>query len=83
METWNPVAPASTAAARPGSDRTHSTTIRRHPGIRNAFSGRVRDHGGLSGHRKRTYWACRHRPVGTARRVRRLLANALRSAPPR
>jgi hypothetical protein len=36
METYNPVAPASTAA-RPGSDRTHSTTIRRHPGIRNAF----------------------------------------------
>ena len=37
METWNPVEPASTAAARPGSDRAHSTTIRRHPGIRNAL----------------------------------------------
>src|SRR5260370_26470385 len=33
IETWNPVGLASTAAARPGSDRTHSTTIRRYPGI--------------------------------------------------
>src|SRR5258705_2728597 len=68
IETCNPVGLASTAAARPGSDRTHSTTIRRYPGILGTPSGRVRDHGGRLGHRKRTYRACWHRPVGTARR---------------